>query len=141
MHARFSEDELCAPSGSGGGLRKCNIVGAVLITVIENLFMNKAQFTSLSVKDSLRCSRKNTFFSLTILHMVQFFTYERHPLYWGTLINALFKIIRFYEASAPNHFYTVILPPPAGEPVELTVSVQSVSLDGAFVRVENQSFI
>lgn len=75
VHAQFIADELSASSGSvGGGVRICNILRAVLIIVIENLFINKAQFTSLSINpivliiyrftcNSLLYSRKKKFLS------------------------------------------------------------------------------
>lgn len=65
VHAQFSERgrAFCIFWICWGGVRICNILRAVLIIVIENLFINKAQFTSLSIKDSLLYSRKKTFLS------------------------------------------------------------------------------
>lgn len=50
VHAQFSGDEISAASGSVGGLRMCKILIAVMIVLIRNIFMNKAQFWSRSLK-------------------------------------------------------------------------------------------
>lgn len=71
VHAQFSGDEISAASGSVGGLRMCKILFAVMIILIRNIFINKAQFWSRTLK--IPCLlQKKTFFIL-MLPMVQFF--------------------------------------------------------------------
>lgn len=42
VHAQFGGDEISAASGSFGCLRMCNILIAVMIILIRNIFMIKA---------------------------------------------------------------------------------------------------
>lgn len=62
VHAQFSGNEISAASGSVGFLRMCNIIIAVMIILIRNIFMTKAQFWSRSLNIHCLLEKKTFLF-------------------------------------------------------------------------------